>query len=44
MEIVSRMLAPHMGLPEFNCWNPQEELDVVTSIWNPQFPNLEMGD
>lgn len=38
------MLAPHMGLPEFNCWNPQEELDAVASIWNSQFPNLEMGD
>lgn len=33
-----------MGLPEFNCWNPQEELDAVANIWNPQFPNLEMGD
>lgn len=33
-----------MWLPEFNCWNPQEELDAVASVWNPQFPNLEMED
>lgn len=41
---MGRVLAPHMWLPEFNCWNPQEELDAVASIWNSHFPNLEMED